>query len=77
MRRAALAGRAAARMGHARSRRFGGTDLLQRQRAADRRVGGPFENMGAQLLREVAERVLGDATRGMFASMTVPVLMTH
>ena len=33
--------------------------------------------MGAQLLREVAERVLGDATRGMFASMTVPVLMTH
>ena len=44
-------------------------------RAAD--IGADLVVMGAYGHSRWAERVLGGATRGVFASMTVPVLMSH
>jgi nucleotide-binding universal stress UspA family protein len=44
-------------------------------RAAD--MGADLIVMGAYGHARWAQRVLGGATRGMFASMTVPVLMSH
>jgi nucleotide-binding universal stress UspA family protein len=44
-------------------------------RAAD--IGADLIVMGAYGHARLAERVLGGATRGLLASMTVPVLMSH
>jgi nucleotide-binding universal stress UspA family protein len=44
-------------------------------RAAD--MGADLIVMGAYGRSRWAERVLGGATRGLLASMTVPVLMSH